>query len=552
MARKKKYVTKTCNFKLDVSKEQSQALSALITEFSKGVNFALSKIDEQKRQFKKLEEQKTGKCADPDCKSKGEKTKLRYMCRSKLYCPRCWGRLTGWKHVRKLHYSTSKRKVKEDIKLICNLTPQFCVTAFQKAGEAYKSYQQIKNWRNSRAKRLKAKLDVLHELLDGQNRIEIKKERAKVGHFVHKHRDSLRIEKGIYTRPDYTETILRNDIADLEKKIKELTQIKVPTFKQKVIRMMKGSYHFEIDDKSCKFVLKTSKDKSLEFGLIGGKLQLTNLVNAVKGKYEISQPEITMKGDEFYLHVPLRKELRLPKLERTFASMGIDMNIARNFAVAVLIPDKNSKPAYVHFWNSRRHNWKRDFYAKMRARIGADTNINKMKEAGMDKPAIRKKRKAMHNFMLAQSGRERAYMKYVNHNISHEIVEAAKNFRSKTGRHVAIILENLKNIRTTTESYRKYMRKMNRRLNSWNFRQLQTFIIYKAWDNGIPVLFIDAQKTSQTCHICGHVDRESRPEQSIFRCTKCSQEYNADFNAAFNIAKSFYNLPLSKLSGEHP
>jgi transposase len=42
--------------------------------------------------------------------------------------------------------------------------------------------------------------------------------------------------------------------------------------------------------------------------------------------------------------------------------------------------------------------------------------------------------------------------------------------------------------------------------------------------------------TSQRCSTCGHVDRNSRESQSLFRCTACAYAVNADLNAAKNIA----------------
>jgi putative transposase len=42
--------------------------------------------------------------------------------------------------------------------------------------------------------------------------------------------------------------------------------------------------------------------------------------------------------------------------------------------------------------------------------------------------------------------------------------------------------------------------------------------------------------TSQCCSTCGHVDRDSRESQALFRCTACGFVCNADVNAAKNIA----------------
>ena len=42
--------------------------------------------------------------------------------------------------------------------------------------------------------------------------------------------------------------------------------------------------------------------------------------------------------------------------------------------------------------------------------------------------------------------------------------------------------------------------------------------------------------TSQRCSACGHVDRDSRESQAVFRCTACGYACHADVNAARNIA----------------
>jgi transposase len=42
--------------------------------------------------------------------------------------------------------------------------------------------------------------------------------------------------------------------------------------------------------------------------------------------------------------------------------------------------------------------------------------------------------------------------------------------------------------------------------------------------------------SSQRCSTCGHVDRNSRESQALFRCTACGYVSNADLNAAKNIA----------------
>ncbi|MDR0827289.1 MAG: transposase [Desulfovibrio sp.] len=55
-----------------------------------------------------------------------------------------------------------------------------------------------------------------------------------------------------------------------------------------------------------------------------------------------------------------------------------------------------------------------------------------------------------------------------------------------------------------------------------------------AWAGG-QVILVPPQYTSQTCHVCGNVDKNNRISQAQFVCTACGHEANADINAALNI-----------------
>ena len=53
--------------------------------------------------------------------------------------------------------------------------------------------------------------------------------------------------------------------------------------------------------------------------------------------------------------------------------------------------------------------------------------------------------------------------------------------------------------------------------------------------NGGRLVLVPAAYTSQACHKCGHVAKENRDSQAVFRCVECGYEANADVNAAMNI-----------------
>ena len=53
--------------------------------------------------------------------------------------------------------------------------------------------------------------------------------------------------------------------------------------------------------------------------------------------------------------------------------------------------------------------------------------------------------------------------------------------------------------------------------------------------NGGRLVVVSAAYTSQTCHKCGHVAKENRESQAVFKCVECGHRANADVNAAMNI-----------------
>ena len=132
------------------------------------------------------------------------------------------------------------------------------------------------------------------------------------------------------------------------------------------------------------------------------------------------------------------------------------------------------------------------------------------------------------------SGREQRFARDVNHCISKQIVAKAE----RTGRGVAI--EDLKGIRSRIRAGRK----QRAVLHSWAFYQLRRFISYKAQRVGVPLVLVDPKNTSRMCSCCGHIAKENRSSQSVFRCVSCGHEDNADFNAAENIRRAAVNRPI--------
>ena len=110
-------------------------------------------------------------------------------------------------------------------------------------------------------------------------------------------------------------------------------------------------------------------------------------------------------------------------------------------------------------------------------------------------------------------------------------------------------LESIRNIRSNKnnkkQNNKKQAKSFNYLLHSWSFRQLQSFIEYKARLCGIPVAYVEPENTSKECSRCGSIG--TRIDKK-FVCHDCGHVDHADVNASFNIA---LRQPLAGMSQLH-
>jgi putative transposase len=106
-----------------------------------------------------------------------------------------------------------------------------------------------------------------------------------------------------------------------------------------------------------------------------------------------------------------------------------------------------------------------------------------------------------------RQGKERRWMRDVNHKLSHDVVSHAQ------AQGVGVIrMERLAGIRQRTAGTSRgastsKARKSNCMIATWTSYQLSTFIAYKAEWAGIKVEWVDPAYTSQTCPACFHRKR---------------------------------------------
>ena len=211
--------------------------------------------------------------------------------------------------------------------------------------------------------------------------------------------------------------------------------------------------------------------------------------------WKIGGAELVWRNGTYFLHVTQSKDA--PDVTPATDAIGVDLGICN---VATDSEGERFTGAEVRA--------KRTCYVARRAalqRVGTRSAKRRLKQ---------------------MSGRERRYMKDVNHRIAKTLVRKAVKSRK------ALALEELTGIRESVTVRREHRYERH----AWAFYQLRLFLTYKAACAGVEVRLVDPAYTSQTCSRCGYCSAANRHSQASFRCQQCGFFCNADINAARNIA----------------
>jgi len=148
------------------------------------------------------------------------------------------------------------------------------------------------------------------------------------------------------------------------------------------------------------------------------------------------------------------------------------------------------------------------------------------------------------------------------HQLSSAVVREAKTKRQ------GIILEDLRHIRDSVnkkvfgvnkfngkiQRISKHSKMLKRRLNSWSFRKLQSFIEYKTLWEGVKVVKVNPRNTSRVCAICGCVMQDLKAK--TLGCCGTDRHVNACLNMLkiqneslrFGLDRSAHVVVISSLN----
>ena len=90
-----------------------------------------------------------------------------------------------------------------------------------------------------------------------------------------------------------------------------------------------------------------------------------------------------------------------------------------------------------------------------------------------------------------------------------------------------VVVEDLKGVKHKS----KFSKKFNNKMQYWSYRNVFERLQRVCEETGRTLLHVDPAYSSQTCSLCGHVDRNSRKGEQ-FWCTRCGMTKDADLNAS--------------------
>ena len=242
------------------------------------------------------------------------------------------------------------------------------------------------------------------------------------------------------------------------------------------------------------------KEGAIRLSTVGGRLPIVFSANPYAATWlekatGFDSADLIFKGGKFWLHLVIT--VTAPEVSFTDQVVGVDLGLNRP---AVTSHNK--------FLGKRRWKAIERRYFQLRRNLQA------------------KGTRSARRHLRRLGGKVERFRRDCDHVLSKRIVESVNPGDT-------IVVENLTDIRARVKQRGRQSR---RRMHSWSFAQLRSFLEYKAEQSGCRVIGVDPRYTSQRCSRCEFTDRHNRKSQARFVCRECGFELNADLNGARNVA----------------
>ncbi len=246
------------------------------------------------------------------------------------------------------------------------------------------------------------------------------------------------------------------------------------------------------------FCLKRKGGLRASISTIGGRVK----AKLTAGEYQrrilenqVMKAKIVIKRGDPYVHIYVAQDVSLKEMDDP---VGVDLGIKK-----LLVASNGFKK------DGRLINARRRHFASLRKSLESKGTSSARRRLE------RLKRK------------ERRWMKSVLHQSSKGLVQSLEEGSF-------VVLERL--LGTKIKNHGKKGRRHTSRSQSLStMGMLSHMITYKCEENGIAVVLVRPDFTSQRCPRCGTIDRYNRRTQALFRCVNCGYQHNADFVASVNL-----------------
>jgi len=239
---------------------------------------------------------------------------------------------------------------------------------------------------------------------------------------------------------------------------------------------------------------------------------------------QVCESKLFKKNGDFYIHIIVQKEVRVPKPEITDKTVLIACDIGEaNPLTSVELWDQGENRKNIRFLGQEIRNI-RAHYNNLRKRVG--------------------RKKIKHGVRWIKKHIENVETRKVNdilHKATTKIVNRAETLR-ELGYQPIIVFGDLKRVRQSRIKGKTRCRKNNRKIHTMSSYKTKHMLTYKALWEEIPIIPLNEAYTSQLCWRCRSLNTEIRKRS--FRCKDCGLEYNRDLNGAVNIGNRLLGYML--------
>ena len=260
----------------------------------------------------------------------------------------------------------------------------------------------------------------------------------------------------------------------------------------------------------------------------------------------------TIQIDEFKKEIIVKfavKVKKLPQPDSMNKVLGVDTNVKNNFfycSSGKRFVARKKLIKYIADTDKKLKEAKNNKFKKEELEIKNNNSLNR-KEKAEKLNELKKKRvfnKKERYMALRNNRRKKALMDYMTSQLCRY---------AKSQGYDQIVIEDLQFVFSKCYiTNKEFEVNYNDLFSILRLRELKQVIprIANRSKYFLSVSITPASYTSQTCNVCGYIDKSNRPNQHTFKCKNCGHTDNADFNAAKNIRDRIVNPILRTLLHE--